>query len=120
MPRTPTGTSREDWPLDRLRPHRPQADLSPHDAHAEPDALAALGDGIAARLGVSGRTLDRNLQLLSLPLLLQRAFDAGTLSLRQGIRIAALGAAEQEEIARQLEDGVPIRTVLAQRLPAEG
>jgi ParB-like chromosome segregation protein Spo0J len=70
----------------------------PHEHKVKGD----LRDLIAARFGVSGRTLDRWLRVLELPMLLQAAVEEGSLKLTDGVRVAALPEKVREQIASRV------------------
>jgi hypothetical protein len=76
-----------------------------------------LRDLIARRYGLSGRTLDRYLQVLDLPLPLQRAVDQGTLPVTLVARIVTLSPAEQRRIAERVTAGADPRQVVKESLP---
>jgi hypothetical protein len=64
-------------------------------------------DLIASLFGVSAEMLDRWLPLLDLPLPLQAAIDAGELTREVAVKVLALPAATQEDIAEQVRQGKP-------------
>jgi ParB-like chromosome segregation protein Spo0J len=76
-----------------------------------------LRDLVARRYGLSGRTLDRYLQVLDLPLPLQQAVDQGTLPVTLATRVVALGPAEQRRIAERVQAGADPRKVVRELLP---
>jgi len=73
-----------------------------------------LRDQLAARLGCdkSGRTMDRLVRLLDLPLPLQDAITRGELTKDQGAKILKLPKAQQNEIAHHIEQGDTLKRVL--------
>ncbi|MCC6421223.1 MAG: ParB N-terminal domain-containing protein [Gemmataceae bacterium] len=77
-------------------------------------------DHVARRLGISGRNLDRYLAVPGLPMLLQKAFDDGRLSLVEAARVATIPAEAQEQIAAAIEAGNPPREAVSRHLPHNG
>jgi len=66
------------------------------------EATGDLRDIIAKRFGASGRTLDRWLQVLRLPMPLQQSVDEGSLKLTEAVKVAALDKKDQIQIADQI------------------
>jgi ParB/RepB/Spo0J family partition protein len=64
-----------------------------------------LRDQIAAELKMSGRNLERYLNLLKTPMEVQAAFDQKSLSLEQASRVAGMKADTQKEIALAIAQG---------------
>jgi ParB-like chromosome segregation protein Spo0J len=64
-----------------------------------------LRDVIGKQLGVSGRTLDRWLQLLQLPLPIQAAVDDGRLALTTAVKLVPLGEKSLPKFVEQMEAG---------------
>jgi ParB/RepB/Spo0J family partition protein len=87
-----------------------------HQAH-ENKVKGDLRDMIAKRFGVSGRTLDRWLQVLDLPLPIQLAVDDGRLPLTQAVKIAVLGADASYQLKSRLEAGEDPMAVVQAFLP---
>jgi hypothetical protein len=79
-----------------------------------------LRDLVATRFGMSGRTLDRWLQVLGLPLPLQQAADEGTLPLVLAVKVAALDKDAQAQIAAEIGGGRAARDVVARHLQRAG
>src|SRR5262249_4913775 len=77
-----------------------------------------LRDQVAQRFKppVSGRTLDRWLQILRLPLEIQTAVDTGSMKLTDALKVAALDPRAQAQIAADLARGASVKEVLAGRL----
>jgi len=78
-----------------------------------------LRDRIAQQLGdaISGRTVDRYLKLLELPLPIQEAVSRSALPMTHAIKVASLPTAKQEEIAVKLRQGGKARAVVDEYLP---
>jgi ParB-like chromosome segregation protein Spo0J len=71
-----------------------------------------LRDLIAQRFGVSGRTLDRWLQVLELPLPIQQAVDDGRLPMTQAVKVATLERKVQTQIAGRIDSGESPRDII--------
>jgi ParB-like chromosome segregation protein Spo0J len=69
-------------------------------------------DLLAERFGLSGRSLDRWLQVLELPLPVQVAFDDGKLPLTLAVKVDALEAEVQATIARRIQAGENAKQVV--------
>jgi ParB-like chromosome segregation protein Spo0J len=107
--------------LDLVRSYRELKRLTKNrwgQSRSEGQVKGDLRDVIARRFSppVSGRTLDRWLQLLDLPMSIQEAVDAGSLKLTEAVKVAALEADAQAQVAKEISKGVPIKEVLAHRL----
>jgi ParB/RepB/Spo0J family partition protein len=78
-----------------------------------------LRDRIAMRLGgtVSGRTVDRLLQLLRLPRAICQAVSAGELPMTKALRVEKLPGDIQQVIADRIAAGAAARAVVAEYLP---
>ena len=77
-----------------------------------------LRDIIGKQLGLSGRTLDRLVSVLSTPIEVQTAFDDGQITLLQAGEISRLQADTQRDIAEQLRSGRPANDILEDVLPS--
>lgn len=87
------------------------------DGTPSPDAQGDLRDRVAAKLGSrSGRTLDRYLRLLELPVAIQNAFEDKQLPLTRALQVLKLSEQNQHELAGEIEDGAPIRETVARYL----
>lgn len=76
-----------------------------------------LRDEIARRMGgISGRTLDRYRRILGTPPEIQRAVEAGEITMSTAGKIAALRQAEQLKIAEEIAAGEPARPVVSRYL----
>jgi ParB-like chromosome segregation protein Spo0J len=76
-----------------------------------------LRDLVAKRYGLGGRTLDRWLQALDLPLALQQAVDQHKLPVTLVAQIVTLSPAEQQRIAERVQAGEDPRKVVRELLP---
>jgi ParB/RepB/Spo0J family partition protein len=91
-------------------------------ARRRPDGLAGwergdLRDRVGRVLGLSGRHVSRLLLVLEAPMPVQRAVDAGKLTLVMAGRVAGLDMAVQEAIAGEIAAGGDPAAVVAARLP---
>jgi ParB-like chromosome segregation protein Spo0J len=75
-----------------------------------------MRDLLGKRFGASGRTLDRWLKVLELPLLLQQAVDEGTLKLTEAVKVAGLDKKAQQQIAKDVGAGMPATAAIARHL----
>lgn len=75
-----------------------------------------IRDVIGERLGLSGRTLDRLLNVLRAPKSVQDAFERDELPLVMAERVARLPAAVQAEIASELAAGRRAQDVVGEKL----
>ena len=73
-------------------------------------------DQLAELLGgnVSGRTIDRYLQLLRLPQVIQDAVSSGDLPMTKALKVESLDEDSQEEIVRRIAIGEKARSVVAE------
>lgn len=62
-------------------------------------------DYVAAKLGCSGRTADRYLQLLRLPMAIQDAVSRGELGLTTAIKVDSFSREQKQQIIQRIEDG---------------
>lgn len=69
---------------------------------------------IAARMGLSARSVSRYLLLLDAPAAVQRVFDRGLITLIVAGRVALLPKAVQAEVARRIEGGERPAAVIAE------
>ncbi|MEJ7638824.1 MAG: hypothetical protein WKF75_12830, partial [Singulisphaera sp.] len=76
-----------------------------------------LRDRIGAALGMSGRNVQRYLNILNAPMEVQRAHSEGRLSMKLAEKVARLDDAEHEEIAAEIRGGGDPAEVVA--APAE-
>jgi ParB-like chromosome segregation protein Spo0J len=76
-------------------------------------------DRVGRSIGMSGRNLDRYLQVLRTPNEVQNAFQAGQLSLVNAGKVANFPAKIQAEIADRVRDGESPKEVLAEYLPGK-
>ncbi len=78
-----------------------------------------LRDLIAKRLGgdISGRTVDRLLQLIRLPAAIYRAVSAGELPMTKALLVEKLPGDIQQAIANRIASGDAARAVVAEYLP---
>lgn len=78
-----------------------------------------LRDRIAKRLGgnISGRTVDRLLQLIRLPAPIHQAVSAGALTMTKALRLEKLPQKVLTEIAVRITAGEPARSVVDAFLP---
>src|SRR5262245_19489758 len=77
-----------------------------------------LRDRLGKILNQSGRNVARYLAVARLPMPIQRAFDAGELTLVQAARVGGLGPEAQEQIAAAITHGTPARDAVAAHLSA--
>lgn len=68
---------------------------------------------IAARMGLSARSVSRYLLLLDAPAAVQRVFDTGAITLIVAGKVALLPKKAQTEVARRIESGENPKVVLA-------
>jgi ParB-like chromosome segregation protein Spo0J len=73
-------------------------------------------DEIGRRLGVAGRTLDRYLNILRTPLVVQQAFQRNELPLLTAEKVAHLGKKVQDQIEREINGGGNATTVVDKHL----
>jgi ParB family chromosome partitioning protein len=71
-----------------------------------------LRDLLAERFGLSGRTLDRWLQVITMPMPLQEAVDQDKLPLTLAVKAAVLGPEVQAKIARRIQAGENAKQVV--------
>jgi hypothetical protein len=105
--------------LDMVRSYRHLKKLTRDRWGHQPDERKVKGDLrdiIAERFGVSGRTLDRWLRVLELPLSLQQAVDEGTLKLTDAVKVAGLDKKAQQQIAKDVGAGMPVTAAIARHL----
>jgi ParB family chromosome partitioning protein len=79
-------------------------------------AKGDLRDSLAKRFGRSGRTLDRWLQVLRLPLELQAAVDGGALKLTVAVKAAMLPKDKLDKAVDEVREGVPAKDAVARQL----
>jgi len=72
---------------------------------------------IAQEAGISPRTLRRRVEILKTPKAVQSAFEAGTISQTEALRIAKLDQKQQSALAKQLGNGKPLADVVAELAP---
>lgn len=75
-------------------------------------------DMIGKRLGLSGRTLDRLLNVLHAPQAVQDAFESGNLPLVMAEKVARLPKGTQREVADEITTGKDAQSVVAAALRA--
>jgi ParB-like chromosome segregation protein Spo0J len=75
-----------------------------------------LRDVVGARLGMSGRTLDRYIRVLETPREVQDAFKAGQISLENAGSVAGLSTELQEQLVADLRAGVNPKQAVNARL----
>ncbi len=111
--------------LDRVRLARRMLEI---EERREPGGLSRydeqdLRDRIGEMLGMSGRNVQRYLNILNAPMEVQRAHSQGRLSMKLAERVARLGEADREEIAAEIAaGGDPVEVVVAhlpEAAPAE-
>lgn len=73
---------------------------------------------IAARMGLSARSVSRYLLLLDAPAAVQRVFDTGAVTLTVAGRVALLPKKVQAEVARRIEAGEKPGAVVAEHVRA--
>ena len=73
--------------------------------YADEDAEGDLRDHLAERFGVDGRTLDRYARMLKVPVVVQYAFERGSLTQSQVLAVVGLEPDQQQEIAECIENG---------------
>jgi ParB-like chromosome segregation protein Spo0J len=85
---------------------------------SEEQAKGDLRDLIGKRFNppVSGRTLDRWLQVLDLPMPVQEAVEHGEVKLTDAVKLAGLNGTVKEKIAKELAEGKPACVVLSRHL----
>ncbi len=90
-------------------------------ANQDADHDGDLRDRIAKRMGgkVSGRTVDRLLQLLRLPLAVCQAVSANELPMTTALKVEKLSPAIQQTISARITSGEPARHVVAEYLPSK-
>ncbi len=106
-------------PLDRVRLARRMLEI---EQRREPGGLSQyaeqdLRDRIGAALGMSGRNVQRYLNILNAPMEVQRAHSEGRLSMKLAEKVARLGEAEREQIAAATRAGGDPAEVVAAHLP---
>lgn len=74
-------------------------------------------DIVGKRLGISGRQLDRLARVLTTPPEVQKAFEAGHLTLELASRVGIVGKKTQDEIAKQIRAGKKPRVVVGHLAP---
>jgi hypothetical protein len=77
-----------------------------------------LRDRVGVALGMSGRNVQRYLNILDAPMSVQRAFSGGKVSMKLAEKVARLEEASQAEIAAQIVAGGDPARVVAAHLPA--
>ena len=80
---------------------------------SEGDNTGDIRDRLAARFGLSGRTLDRLARVLQTPVAVQNAVARNELPLTQAERIAGLAQHEQAAIATRIAAREPAKAVVA-------
>jgi len=76
-----------------------------------------LRDRIGEMLGMSGRNVQRYLNILNAPMEVQRAHSEGRLSMKLAEKVTRLDEAEREEIAAEIAAGGDPAEVVAAHLP---
>lgn len=76
-----------------------------------------LRDVCGKILGISGRQLDRLAKVLTTPPEVQKAFEAGHLTLQQVLRVGIVAPKKQDEIAEQIRAGKKPRVVVGHLAP---
>ena len=79
----------------------------------DPFAVGELRERIGKIVGMSGRNLQRYLNVLSAPEAVQEAFDRGTVKLVDAARVASLHKKDQEKLAARLAAGDDAKAVFA-------
>jgi hypothetical protein len=104
--------------LEQVRCYRRLHEMAPQtpEGRRRSHQLGRLRDLIGARLGMSGRTLERYVRVLDTPREVQDAFQAGRLSLVNASRVAGLPPEAQEQLAADLRAGVNPKQAVAARL----
>ena len=108
---------RQLTPLGKARCYRDLKTSCRANQRLSSTAKGDLRDQLGKMFHESGRSLDRKLQLLDLPLVLQKAFEDGQLPLTVATRIAGLKKPEQEQIAASVQAGANPVEVAATFLP---
>jgi len=105
--------------LDRVRLARRMLEI---EQRREPGGLSQyaeqdLRDRIGEALGMSGRNVQRYLNILNAPMEVQRAHSEGRLSMKLAEKVARLGDAARGEIAAEIAAGGDPAEVVAAHLP---
>jgi len=105
--------------LDRVRLARRMLEI---DEKKRPGGLSQcdeqdLRDRVGEALGMSGRNVQRYLNILIAPMEVQRAHSGGKLSMKLAEKVARLGEAEREQIASEIAAGGDPAEVVAVHLP---
>lgn len=101
--------------LDMARVAKRTYEIERRSASIDGDETAR--DRVGKAIGMSGRNLARYWRLLQAPLAVQRAFQAGTLTLIEAERAGSLSPYAQSKIAERLSAGDAPRTVLSEYSP---
>jgi len=106
-------------PLDRVRLARRMLEIG---QRREPGGLSQyaeqdLRDRVGEALGMSGRNVQRYLNILNAPMEVQRAHSEGRLSMKLAEKVARLGEVEREQIAAAIRAGGDPAEVVAAHLP---
>lgn len=75
-----------------------------------------LRDRVGAAIGMTGRNVQRYLNALKAPAAVQRAFDAGDVTLVQADRVGQLGKKERQELTEAIDGGTPARKAVEHAL----
>lgn len=80
-------------------------------------AVQDLRDRLGEMLGMSGRNVQRYLNILGAPMEVQRAFSAGTLSMKLAEKVAQLTGVSKAEISSEISAGGNPAAIVAAYLP---
>jgi ParB-like chromosome segregation protein Spo0J len=105
--------------LDRVRLARRMQEI---DGRKRPGGLSQcdeqdLRDRVGEALGMSGRNVQRYLNILNAPMEVQRAYSGGRVSMKLAEKVARLEGPMQEEIAAEISSGGDPAQVVIAHLP---
>jgi len=110
-------TRRRDDPLSLARCCQRLQALHRKDRTRQQKGAGNLRDLIASKAGLrSGRQVDRLLQLLRLPRVLQDAITNGRMSQAQGHKLLKLQAPQLDELVQELKDGADVQKAVKDSL----
>lgn len=99
---------------DPLRMARAYKRLKQLDGSRPEQVRGDLRDILAKQFGVAGRTLDRWVELLDAPLVIQEAVITKQLRRELGCKVAGFSAQIQQEVVARISDGEAPRAVVAE------
>ena len=104
--------------LEQVRCYKKLGELAPETPlnQKRSHQLGRLRDVVGARLGMSGRTLDRYIQVLDTPHEIQKAFRDGRLSLVNACKVAGSSPHVKEQIVADIRAGINPKVAVQARL----